>query len=73
LVTDGRGDTTQKGRHLRTGLGETEDVVDEEKHCCRQLLAGFADIKAKQLTILALLVAKVLGNRHFQQRQLFLS
>lgn len=33
LVTDGRGDTTQQGRHLRTGLGETEDVVDEEKHC----------------------------------------
>jgi peptide chain release factor 1 len=32
LVTDGRGDTTQKGRHLRTGLGETEDVVNEEKH-----------------------------------------
>ena len=32
LVTDGRGDTTEKGRHLRTGLGETENVVDEEKH-----------------------------------------
>lgn len=33
LVTDGRGDTTQQGRHLRTGLSETEDVVDEEEHC----------------------------------------
>ena len=32
LVTDGRGDTTQQGRHLGTGLGETEDVVDEEQH-----------------------------------------
>lgn len=32
LVTDSRGDTTEQGRHLRTGLGETEDVVDEEKH-----------------------------------------
>ena len=32
MVTDGRGDTTEKGRHLRTGLGETENVVDEEKH-----------------------------------------
>lgn len=32
LVTDGRRDTTEQGRHLRTGLGETEDVVDEEKH-----------------------------------------
>ena len=32
LVTDGRGDTTQQGRHLGTGLSETEDVVDEEEH-----------------------------------------
>jgi hypothetical protein len=32
LVTDGRWDTTEKGRHLRTGLGETENVVNEEKH-----------------------------------------
>jgi len=32
LVTDGRGDTTQQGRHLGTGLGETEDVVDEKQH-----------------------------------------
>lgn len=32
LVTDGRGDTTQKGRHLGTGLGETENVVNEEQH-----------------------------------------
>merc|ERR1719159_2340717 len=32
LVTDSRWDTTKQGRHLRTGLGETEDVVNEEKH-----------------------------------------
>ncbi|CAG9956080.1 unnamed protein product [Clonostachys rosea f. rosea IK726] len=32
LVTDGRGDTTQKGRHLRTGLGKAENVVNEEQH-----------------------------------------
>lgn len=32
LVTDGRGDTTEKGGHLGTGLGETENVVNEEKH-----------------------------------------
>jgi peptide chain release factor 1 len=32
LVTDGRGDTTKKSRHLGTGLGETENVVNEEQH-----------------------------------------
>jgi hypothetical protein len=32
LVTDGRWDTSEKGRHLGTGLGETENVVNEEKH-----------------------------------------
>ena len=32
LVTDGGGDTTEKSRGLGTGLGETENVVDEEKH-----------------------------------------
>jgi len=31
LVTDGRGDTTQQGGHLGTGLGETENVVNEEQ------------------------------------------
>ena len=38
LVTDGRGDTTEQGRHLRTGLGETEDVVDEEQHVLTLLI-----------------------------------
>lgn len=32
LVTDSGGDTTQQGRHLGTGLGETENVVNEEQH-----------------------------------------
>mmetsp|Transcript_2155 Transcript_2155/g.4907 ORF Transcript_2155/g.4907 Transcript_2155/m.4907 type:complete len:511 (-) Transcript_2155:15-1547(-) len=32
LVTDSRWDTSQKGRHLGVGLGEPEDVVDEEQH-----------------------------------------
>ena len=32
LVTDSRGDTTEQGRHLGTGLGETENVVNEEQH-----------------------------------------
>jgi hypothetical protein len=31
LVTDGRGDTTEQGRHLGTGLSETENVVNEEQ------------------------------------------
>eukprot|EP00053_Salpingoeca_punica_P005891 m.57224 g.57224 ORF g.57224 m.57224 type:complete len:538 (-) comp13441_c0_seq1:14-1627(-) len=32
LVADSRGDTAEQGRHLRAGLGEAEDVVDEEEH-----------------------------------------
>merc|ERR1712047_211758 len=32
LVTDSRGDKTEQGRHLRTSLGEPEDIVDEEQH-----------------------------------------
>eukprot|EP00049_Salpingoeca_infusionum_P017038 m.351566 g.351566 ORF g.351566 m.351566 type:complete len:400 (-) comp16279_c0_seq1:777-1976(-) len=32
LVTDSGWDTTEKGRHLGTSLGETENVVNEEKH-----------------------------------------
>jgi peptide chain release factor 1 len=32
LVTDSGGDTAEKGGHLGAGLGETENVVDEEKH-----------------------------------------
>merc|ERR1719359_1265685 len=32
LVTDGGGDTAEQGRDLGTGLGESENVVDEEQH-----------------------------------------
>ena len=32
LVTDSRGHTAQQSRHLGTGLGEAEDVVDEQQH-----------------------------------------
>ena len=32
LVTDGRGNTTEKSGHLGTGLGEAENVVNEEQH-----------------------------------------
>jgi len=31
LVADGGGNTTQQGGYLRTSLGESEDVVDEEE------------------------------------------
>mmetsp|Transcript_32263 Transcript_32263/g.73162 ORF Transcript_32263/g.73162 Transcript_32263/m.73162 type:complete len:337 (-) Transcript_32263:274-1284(-) len=31
LVPDGRRDTAEQGRHLRTSLGEAEDIVDEKK------------------------------------------
>ena len=32
LVTDSGWNTTEKGRYFRTGLSETENVVNEEKH-----------------------------------------
>lgn len=32
LVTDSGGDTSKQCGHFRTGLGETENVVDEQKH-----------------------------------------
>mmetsp|Transcript_32191 Transcript_32191/g.44139 ORF Transcript_32191/g.44139 Transcript_32191/m.44139 type:complete len:216 (+) Transcript_32191:922-1569(+) len=32
LVTDSRRNTTQQGRHLRTSLGESENVVDKKQH-----------------------------------------
>ncbi|EAA00316.4 AGAP012078-PA [Anopheles gambiae str. PEST] len=39
LVTDGGRDTTQQGGHLRTGLGEAENVVDEQQHILTLLVA----------------------------------
>ena len=32
LVTDSGRDTSEKGRHFRASLGESEDVIDEQKH-----------------------------------------
>merc|ERR1719163_1443097 len=32
LITDSGWDTSKKGRHLRVSLGESEDVVNKEKH-----------------------------------------
>merc|ERR1712014_211668 len=32
LVTDSRRDTTQKSGHLRTSLGESENVINEQQH-----------------------------------------
>lgn len=32
LVTHSGGNTSQKSRHLRTGLSETENVIDEKQH-----------------------------------------
>lgn len=32
LITDGRRDTSQQGRHFGTGLCESENVIDEKKH-----------------------------------------
>ncbi len=32
LITDGRGDTAEEGRHFGASLGEAENVVDEEKN-----------------------------------------
>lgn len=32
MVTDSGWDTSEQGRHLGTGLGESEDVVNEEEH-----------------------------------------
>jgi peptide chain release factor 1 len=44
LVTDGRGNTTEKSGHLGTGLGEAENVVDEEEHilslCVTEVLSN---------------------------------
>ena len=41
LVSDSGGDTSEQGRHLGTGLGETEDVVNEEEHV---LALGVAEV-----------------------------
>jgi hypothetical protein len=32
LISDSRWNTSQKSRHLRASLGESEDVINEKKH-----------------------------------------
>ena len=39
LVADGAGDAAEERRHLGAGLGEAEDVVDEEEHVLAFLVA----------------------------------
>ena len=39
LVADGGGDAAEERRHLGAGLGEAEDVVDEEQHVLPLLVA----------------------------------
>merc|ERR1719341_2714654 len=49
LVTHSGGDTTQQGRHLRTGLCESEDVVNEEQHILSLLVTEvFSDGESSQ-------------------------
>ena len=48
LVTDGRWDTTEKSRHFGTGLGESENVVNEEQHILTLLAEFFCDRKARK-------------------------
>jgi peptide chain release factor 1 len=38
LVTDGGGNTTEKSRHFRTGLGESENVIDEKQDITSTLI-----------------------------------
>jgi len=47
LVTDGRWNSTEKSGHLRTGLGESENVVDEEKHI---LALGISEVLGNSQT-----------------------
>jgi peptide chain release factor 1 len=39
LVADSGRNTTEQGRHLGTGLGESEDVVDEKEHILTLLIS----------------------------------
>ena len=48
LVTHGRGNAAQQRRHFRTGLGEAEDVVDEEQHVLALVAEIFGDGEARQ-------------------------
>ena len=39
LITDSGRNTTEQGRHLGTGLSESENVVNEEQHVLTLLVA----------------------------------
>jgi hypothetical protein len=61
LVTDGRGNTTEKSGHLGTGLGEAENVVDEEKHY-KLSARDFDRISEIAHTVLAFGITEVLSH-----------
>ena len=54
LIAYGRRHTSQQGRHLRTSLSETEDVVDEEH-----------DVSS--LSVLTTMVAELLSHRQTRE------
>jgi hypothetical protein len=42
LVTHGAGEAAEEGRYFRTGLGEAEDVVDEEQYVAALIAETFS-------------------------------
>ena len=48
LITHGRRDAAEKGRHFRAGLGEAEDVVDEEQHVLALVAEVLGNREARQ-------------------------
>ena len=48
LIADGDRDAAEQRRHFRAGLGEAEDVVDEEQHVLALVAEIFGDGEARQ-------------------------
>ena len=48
LIAHGRGNAAEQRRHFRAGLGEAEDVVDEEQHVLALVAEIFGDGQAGQ-------------------------
>ena len=48
LIADGRGNAAEQRRHFRAGLGEAEDVVDEEQHVLALVAEILGDRQAGQ-------------------------
>ena len=46
LIAHRRGNTAEQRRHFRAGLGEAEDVVDEEQHVLALVAEIFGDRQA---------------------------